>query len=49
VEVAFEHGPREVTHFEHAGVALWGVTASILRDLAERAAGDGAQGRGARP
>ena len=39
VTVQLAHGPREVTHFEHDGVALWGVTASILRDLAERAAG----------
>lgn len=38
VSVAFEHGAREVTHFEHDGVALWGVTASIVLDLAERAA-----------
>jgi 8-oxo-dGTP pyrophosphatase MutT (NUDIX family) len=41
VAVPFEHGPREVTNFEHGGVALWGVTASILLDLAERAADDG--------
>ncbi len=37
VTVAFDAGPREVTHFEHAGVGLWGVTASIALDLAERA------------
>jgi 8-oxo-dGTP pyrophosphatase MutT (NUDIX family) len=37
VTVPFDAGPREVTHFEHAGVALWGVTASIALDLAERA------------
>lgn len=38
VTVSFENGPREVTNFEHAGVALWGVTASIVLDLATRAA-----------
>ncbi len=38
VEVSFEHGPREVAKFEYAGVVLWGTTASIVRDLAERAA-----------
>lgn len=37
VTVAFDAGPREVTHFAHEGVGLWGITASIALDLAERA------------
>jgi 8-oxo-dGTP pyrophosphatase MutT (NUDIX family) len=39
VTVQLGDGPGEVTNFEHEGVALWGVTASIVLDLAERAAG----------
>jgi 8-oxo-dGTP pyrophosphatase MutT (NUDIX family) len=37
VEVHFDGAAHEETHFEHTGLALWGVSASIVRDLAERA------------
>jgi 8-oxo-dGTP pyrophosphatase MutT (NUDIX family) len=40
VTVQFESGAREVTNFEHDGLALWGITASIVLDLAERAAAE---------
>lgn len=37
VSVSWGEGPRDVTHIEHAGVGLWGVTASIVMELSERA------------
>jgi 8-oxo-dGTP pyrophosphatase MutT (NUDIX family) len=37
VTVSWGEGPRDVPHIEHAGVGLWGVTASIVIELAERA------------
>jgi 8-oxo-dGTP pyrophosphatase MutT (NUDIX family) len=37
VVVHFDGRAREVTNFEHEGLAVWGVTASILFDLARRA------------
>jgi 8-oxo-dGTP pyrophosphatase MutT (NUDIX family) len=43
VTVQLDAGPREVANFEYEGVALWGVTASIVLDLAERAAGESAR------
>jgi 8-oxo-dGTP pyrophosphatase MutT (NUDIX family) len=43
VTVQIGGGPREVTNFEHQGLALWGITASIVLDLAERAARESAQ------
>lgn len=36
VRVTFDGGEHEVQNFEHEGVALWGVSAAIVRDLAER-------------
>jgi 8-oxo-dGTP pyrophosphatase MutT (NUDIX family) len=42
VTVPLGPGPREVTHFAHDGLALWGVTASIVLDLALRADGSDA-------
>jgi 8-oxo-dGTP pyrophosphatase MutT (NUDIX family) len=37
VRVSFDGGEHEVQNFEHAGIALWGVSAAITRDLAELA------------
>ncbi|MBM4383763.1 MAG: CoA pyrophosphatase [Deltaproteobacteria bacterium] len=37
VRVTFDGGEHEVQNFEHDGVALWGVSAAIVHDLAERA------------
>jgi 8-oxo-dGTP pyrophosphatase MutT (NUDIX family) len=38
VRVTFDGADHEVQNFEHDGVALWGVSAAIVRELAERAA-----------